>query len=596
MANEPRGPLERLWRAEQLMQQGKVAEARPFIEILEKEENLPPADRLTWQLLKSQLLLTTGDYQASQQLAEQVWRKSQEQGKLLHAVDASIVIAEALVECVNFKEGAKAIAEGERKLNTATNEAPATLAPREASFAYLRGRICYLKGEWDQSMPYFQQSLALRQELGNKRAIAVSLRNISITHGVKAEWDRALDFNQQALKLFQEVGDKYHIGLCLTNIGVNYRAKGEFDNALKYCQQGLALYQELGNKEGIAYSLQWLGRVYFAKGDLDRALDYYQQQRPIVEDLDDKWALAAYSGHLGEVYLHRGELEQAEKWYKQTVTLGHELGHKFFIASGLGSLGLIHWQKGNLEQALAHLEQELSFQEVQGLNVVTGYCLYWLILVSLDKGSPEQAQQYLERLQSIHEQEEYKGLSQAYQLAHALVLKASPRIRDKARAQELLQLLAEEDEMVDFFIAQLAMIHLCELLLSELKAYGEISVLQEANKLVDRLYSSAQTQHSLSLVVNSLILKAKFAMIEGDLIAATQYLEQARLTAEEKTLGRLAEKAAAEKRQLEAQYETWEQLIQRNAPIKERVEHARVADYLKAVEKLVSVQRPELSS
>ncbi|MFW9914642.1 MAG: hypothetical protein ACFFGZ_03440 [Candidatus Thorarchaeota archaeon] len=143
---------------------------------------------------------------------------------------------------------------------------------------------------------------------------------------------------------------------------------------------------------------------------------------------------------------------------------------------------------------------------------------------------------------------------------------------------------------------QLAMVNLCELLLDELKAYGELSVLQEASSLADRLYSLAQDRHSLSLVVTSLILKAKFAMIEGDLMTATRYLEQARVTAEEKNLGQLAEKATAETRQLEAQFETWEQLIQRNAPIKERVEQARIADYLKDVEKLVSAQRLDMSS
>ena len=51
-----------------------------------------------------------------------------------------------------------------------------------------------------------------------------------------------------------------------------------------------------------------------------------------------------------------------------------------------------------------------------------------------------------------------------------------------------------------------------------------------------------------------------------------------------------------ERQSLQAQYETWQQLIQRNAPFHERMEHARIADYLKDVEKLVSIQRSELSS
>ncbi|MHA2368664.1 MAG: tetratricopeptide repeat protein [Candidatus Hodarchaeales archaeon] len=599
MASKPRGPLERLWRAEQLMREGNVDEARPLIEALEQEEILPPTDRLTWQLLQSQLLITTGDYEASRQLAEQVWQESKKRGKLLQAVDACIIATEALVEDGNYEESAKAIAEGEQMLEAVTDETPAALTERKASFIHLRGRLCYFKSEGDQAMDYLQQGLALRQELGNKHAIAVSLRSIGVVHNFKGDVDQSFKCTQQALKLFQEVGDKYYMALCLTNIGVSFRAKAEYGNALKSCQQGLALSQELGNKIMIAYSLQWLGRIYFGNGDLDQALDCYQQQRPIVGELGNKWDMAAYNAHLGELYLHRGEIDQAEECYQRVVTLAHELGHRLFIASGHGNLGLIHWQKGALEQALAHLEEDLRYHEEQGNNVGTGNCLYWLILVSLDKdskGSRKQAQQYLERLQHIHEQEDHKGLSQAYRVAQALVLKASPRIRDKVRAQELLQQIAEEEEMIDFYNTQLAMVNLCELLLDELKAYGELNVLQEASSLVDRLYSLAQDRHSLSLVVSSLILKAKFAMIEGDLIAATRYLEQARVTAEEKNLGQLAEKATAETRQLEAQFDTWEQLIQRNAPIKERVEHARIADYLNDVEKLVSVQRLELSS
>ncbi|MFQ5980402.1 MAG: hypothetical protein ACE5OZ_19880 [Candidatus Heimdallarchaeota archaeon] len=72
MLSESEGSLERLRRAEQLMQQGRVDEAQPFIEILADADDLTAGDRLTWQLLKGQLSLFTGDYNTSYQLAEQV--------------------------------------------------------------------------------------------------------------------------------------------------------------------------------------------------------------------------------------------------------------------------------------------------------------------------------------------------------------------------------------------------------------------------------------------------------------------------------------------------------------------------------------------
>jgi tetratricopeptide (TPR) repeat protein len=587
--------LEQLWRAEQLMQQGKVDEARPLIEALEKEDELPPDARLTWQLLKSQLLITTADYEASQQLASQVWQASLDRGKPLKAVDASIIAAEALVEGGNYEEGTRVIANGEQMLSSLTEEAPAALAQRKASFSYLRGRICHFKGEHDQAMDYFQQSLVLRQELGNKYDIAVSLRNIGVIHGNKGDVEQAIEYHQQALKLFQEVGNKARIGWCLTNIGIFHQGKGELERALEYCQEGLVMFQELDNKRQVAYSLGALGGIYYAKGELDRALEYWQQARSIVEELGNKWAIADSLNGIGILHWHRGDIDRALEYCQQALVIWQELDNKYEMANTLGAIGMIHWQKGAFAQALAHLEEMLRYHEEQSLNVYVGWSLFQLILVSLDMDSPEQPQQYLERLRYVNEQEDHKILSQAYRVAQALVLKASPRIRDKAKAQELFQQLID-DEMFLFFLTQLVMVNLCELLLDEFKAYGELNVFQEANSLVDRLFSVAQAQQSHSLAVNSLILKAKFAMIEGDLTTATQYLEQARATAEEKNIGRLAEQATTEKHQLEAQFETWHQLIQRNASFQERVEHARVADYLKDIQKLIKTHTVDFSS
>ncbi|MFW9914319.1 MAG: tetratricopeptide repeat protein [Candidatus Thorarchaeota archaeon] len=595
MTKGTEGSMETLWRAEQLMKEGKADEALPLVESLEKEKKLPPDARLTYQLLQSQLLIIAGDYGASQQLAAQLRQRSLDQGKVLQAVDASIVMAEALVEGGHYERGAKAIAEGEQMLTTVTNEASDAFAQRRASFIYLRGRICLYKADLEQAMEYFQQTLAMRQELGNKHEIAESLRNIGVIHSYKGDLEQAIKFTQQALQLFQEVSNKHHTAWCLTNLGAYHQGKGEFDRALEYCQQGLALFQELGNRNMIAYSLNMLGAFYFAKGELNQALEYNQQRQSLVEDLGNKWAMGDCFADFGWIYWHRGEVELALENFQQYVAIGQEIGNKQFIANGFGVIGIIHWQKGALDQALAHLEEGMSCYEEQGLNIAVGFYLYWMILVFLDKGSLEQAQQYLERLQDINEQEDHKGLSQVSRLAQALVLKASPRIRDKGRAQELFQQLIDED-MVHFVVTQGAMVSLCELLLDELKAYGELSVFQEASSLVDKLYSLAQNRQSFSLIITSLILKAKFAMIEGDLAIAAQYLEQARVTAEEKGLERLAEKVTGERDQLEMQFETWEQLIQRNAPFRERVEHARIIDYLKKAEKLVTRQNLEIPS
>ncbi|MFQ5981219.1 MAG: tetratricopeptide repeat protein [Candidatus Heimdallarchaeota archaeon] len=595
MVRGPEESWELLHRAEQLMMEGRVDEARPLIETLEKEGKLLADDRLTWQLLKSQLLITLGDFGTSLHLAKQVSKESQERDKPLQAIDAWLVIAEAHNRLNDHDESLNAIIQGEKLLATLTGEPPAALSQRQASLIHRRGRICIETGDFNQALEYFQQSLALRQKLGNKHDIAVSLRNIGVAYFEKGDIALGIEYHQQALKLFREVGNKYRIAWCLINIGGMSSNKGDMDQALEYSRQGLALYQELDAKAQIAYSLRIVGGIYHAKGDLERALEHYLQALPIAEEQGYRWENAGILNSIAVIYWNRGELEQALEFLRQGLAMAQEGGNKKIIAHSIGAIGLINWQKGELEQAIVKLEEAMSFFEDIGDNFTKATYLYWLVSVALDKGPREQAQGYLHRLQLINEQEENKLISQYCRLAEALVLKASPRIRDKVRAQELFQQVAEEEIFVHI-LTERAMVNLCELLLDELKAYGEIAVLQEAKTLVHRLYTLAQDRHSFSLTINALILQAKLSLIEGDLAAVTQLLEQARFTADENKLELLAKKVSRERDHLETQFETWRGLIQRNASFEERLKHARVADYLKDVEKLVSIETQAPSS
>ena len=88
---------------------------------------------------------------------------------------------------------------------------------------------------------------------------------------------------------------------------------------------------------------------------------------------------------------------------------------------------------------------------------------------------------------------------------------------------------------------------------------------------------------------------ARFEIIEGNLQTASSLFERARKTAEEKGLGLLVDKVLVEKRQLEEELDKWQELIQRNAPLKERLEQARLEKYMKQAKTLALSGREWLS-
>jgi len=158
---------------------------------------------------------------------------------------------------------------------------------------------------------------------------------------------------------------------------------------------------------------------------------------------------------------------------------------------------------------------------------------------------------------------------------------------------------------------ELATIQLCEIMLEELTAYNKLMTPKEAKTLVSKLqtsaqeladrvkalvrklYISAQNQHSYSSAIRALVWQAKLAMIEDDLTVATQILNQALLTAEEKKLTMLAQKVKEEINQLEIQQGIWKELIETDTPYERRLEQVRVAEYLETAKNIVITHEVE---
>ncbi|MFW9915555.1 MAG: tetratricopeptide repeat protein [Candidatus Thorarchaeota archaeon] len=567
---------------------GSFEEALAIIEALENAEQLNETEKLSGLIFRSQIHTKMGNYKASLELAERAWKESQ--GRALQGVDACIAKAEALWRFGRYDESLQAISEGETLLSTLKDADQSALEQRNALFAHHKGAIYLRRGKLDRALEYLQQSLELSETLADKLQFAESNNFMGIICAMKGEFDQALNYHQMSLVMSEELGSKLEIGRSLNNIGIVYMQQGALDRALEYYEQCLPFYEEVGNRENIGGTLNNLGLIYQNKGNLKRALEYYQKALvQLKEGQISKYACGAVLNNMGEVYGLRGELNQAIKCYTEAFEIYEELDNKYGYCVVLGNLGVLFSQKGELNRASEYLERSLRIDEELGNNFTASESLLWLVSVAIDREAMEDAKEYWQRLCRIADQEKSKVIKQNCRLAEALVLKASSRIKDKAKAQETLQQLVE-DGTANYMVTITAMLNLCELLLEELKAYGETSVLNEAKNLVDRLLSMATEQNSFSLAVNVILLQAKFALIEGDLISSTKLLEQARMTAERQDLVSLVDKARREQQLLEEQLMNWQQLIQSNAPLQERIKQATITEYLKEALKLARMR------
>ncbi|MFX0077890.1 MAG: hypothetical protein ACFE8O_01510, partial [Candidatus Hermodarchaeota archaeon] len=264
-----------------------------------------------------------------------------------------------------------------------------------------------------------------------------------------------------------------------------------------------------------------------------------------------------------------------------------DIGNPQDIATTLDNIGIIYRTKGELNKALDCFQRSLALEEVIGNDIWSSYTLFYLILIALDQQDQTRAQAYLNQLQQLHARTPNKKIHLRSRLAEALILKRSKRMRDKVQAQILLKQIVNEED-IWFEWTALAIINYCDLLLFEVKSFGDPEVWAEAKILIQQFSTMAQDQKSFPLIVEALLLRAKFATIEGELQQARKYYDQAKLTATAKNLDLLTQEIAEERRAFEAEFEKWQELIQRKASLQERLKMANIEDYIQDMLKLVA--------
>ena len=90
---------------------------------------------------------------------------------------------------------------------------------------------------------------------------------------------------EQSLAIQQEIGDRKGEAVTLNNIAQIYDAWGRYEEAFKLLEESLAIRREIGDRAGEAVTSWNLGLAYERRGDLARALPLMESSVRIEEAL-----------------------------------------------------------------------------------------------------------------------------------------------------------------------------------------------------------------------------------------------------------------------------------------------------------------------
>jgi predicted ATPase/transcriptional regulator with XRE-family HTH domain/Tfp pilus assembly protein PilF len=207
-----------------------------------------------------------------------------------------------------------------------------------AGALHAAGRLGFLQGDFAGARDYFESSLAIRRELGDKAGIAVSLNNLGILSLDLGDYVEARRFYGESLEIRRELGDKYGVAALLNNLANVVMAQGDYEEASALHKESLEIRQELGNEYGIASSLHNLGTLAMYRGDYAPARNTLLESLRIREKLGDKRDIGGLRHTLGQVSYYAGDHEEARKQQIEALSLFAEFDDKQGIAECFISL------------------------------------------------------------------------------------------------------------------------------------------------------------------------------------------------------------------------------------------------------------------
>jgi predicted ATPase/class 3 adenylate cyclase len=213
-------------------------------------------------------------------------------------------------------------------------------------------RFWHLRGHFTEGRAWVSQLLALPSGQARTAARAKGLNGIAGLVYWQADYDLATTYWNESLSIWQELGDRGQIGEVLYSLAYIAGVAGDNQRAMDLFEQSIELFQEAGNRRGEGNALSSLGMIQGQERQFEAALRTTQEAFAIVSEIGDVFGMANVQGMLGRLAVDQGRFEEGRPHILETLRLFQSLGDMSGIAFSLDDLATLEIGLGRLERAI----------------------------------------------------------------------------------------------------------------------------------------------------------------------------------------------------------------------------------------------------
>lgn len=513
-----------LQEIDQLIVYGKFKEAEEIITKAIKKKDISKEEELRFLVYKSELELYFGNYDESIQLADYILKNSKE-------IDNPLLIVDALtwkVAC-SFLNGKtkvsnKSFEDGLKQLSKITNLPAKDVAKRKSRLLFWQVFAILYLGNFEKGLELASEALSFAEISGYKNLISRSFLVMGECYYMLGRGEKRDECFEKAFNLATKLDNKYLTAMYYLLVPRTYNWFKEPERAEESYKKGFSLAEEIGTKMLFIYKTDfgWFYRVRF---QFDKAIKYFKEAIEAAPFIN--WIA---NNNIGYTYFLKYELKQAREYYLKSMIFCEEINDRYQLPASL----------------------------------------FHLIQITIELNELEHAKKYLKRLKELNDETGFERINHIYRGATILVLKASGKISDLAKAAELLETFLIEERFV--YSPKLNLLYsLLEIRLKELQFSPTKDNLTEVQKRLYHLEVEAEERQYKRFLIDIYRLQSQLALVELDVKKAIEILDKAQQLADEIEVELSKKRIKEDRKKIDQQLTEFKKFHEQQAPIKETI-------------------------
>lgn len=226
----------------------------------------------------------------------------------------------------------------------------------------------YLFISSDSCLKYGKQTLLLANELQDVEQEALAYKRMGYACYIVGDYDQGIYFYEKSLSRYMQIKEYLDAAVITNFIGAAYFQKSDYSKAISYYIKTEKCCDTLINislnqtsvKRLYAILYTNFGLLYYKLDSINKPLEYFNRALYFAETINDSTRISASYSNLGMIYKAQKKFSLALSFYYKSLAISQEIDNQGYEHATLNNIANIYSQKGLIDSALVYFYKAMD--------------------------------------------------------------------------------------------------------------------------------------------------------------------------------------------------------------------------------------------